>query len=61
MIIKTNEITEMQKNFLHKCECLTYSNESTQFWKKKAERNLWNEKWICCQIMFCDFVLCVMK
>ena len=25
----------MRKRFLHKCECLTYSNESTQFWKKE--------------------------
>ena len=31
MIIKTNEITEMQKKLLHKCKCLTYSNKSTQF------------------------------
>ena len=29
MIIKTNEITEMRKKILHKCECLTYSNKST--------------------------------
>ena len=35
IIIKTNEITEMRKRLLHKCEYLTYSNESTQFWKKK--------------------------
>ena len=35
IIIKTNEVIKMRKFFLHKCECLTYSNESTQFWKKK--------------------------
>ena len=35
MIIKTNEIIKMRKRLLHKCECLTYSNESTQFWKKE--------------------------
>ena len=35
MIIKINKITEMRKNFLHKCEYLTYSNKSTQFKKKK--------------------------
>ena len=31
MIIKTNEMTEMRKRFLHECKYLTYSNESTQF------------------------------
>ena len=25
----------MQKKFLHKCECLTYLNKLTQFWKKE--------------------------
>ena len=35
MIIKTNEIIKMRKRFLHKCKCLAYSNESTQFWKKE--------------------------
>ena len=34
IIIKINEITEMRKFFLHKYECLAYSNESTQLWKK---------------------------
>ena len=34
IIIKTNKITEMRKKFLHKCECLIYSNELTQLWKK---------------------------
>ena len=35
IIIKANEITKMRKKLLHKCECLTYSNESMQFWKKE--------------------------
>ena len=38
IIIKANKITEMRKNFLHKCKYLTYSNESTQLWKKKLNK-----------------------